>query len=66
MNIIYKEGESHTNADGLIRLPLDNAKSNPDSEPEVAANIPIHFIEIYRRKIFRISEWELGSGTLSD
>ncbi|MBW0585924.1 hypothetical protein O181_125639 [Austropuccinia psidii MF-1] len=29
MTIIYKEGKSHTNADGLRRWPLDNVKSNP-------------------------------------
>ncbi|MBW0583407.1 hypothetical protein O181_123122 [Austropuccinia psidii MF-1] len=29
MTIIYKEGKSHTNADGLSRWPLDNVKSNP-------------------------------------
>ncbi|MBW0498564.1 hypothetical protein O181_038279 [Austropuccinia psidii MF-1] len=42
MAIIYKEGNNHTNADGLRRWPLDNVKSNPDYEPEVAAKIPIH------------------------
>ncbi|MBW0461923.1 hypothetical protein O181_001638 [Austropuccinia psidii MF-1] len=29
MKIIYKEGKSHTNADGLIRWPQDNFTSNP-------------------------------------
>ncbi|MBW0468940.1 hypothetical protein O181_008655 [Austropuccinia psidii MF-1] len=29
MTIIYKAGESHTNADGLSRWPLDNFRSNP-------------------------------------
>ncbi|MBW0482110.1 hypothetical protein O181_021825 [Austropuccinia psidii MF-1] len=33
MNIIYKEGKSHTNADGLSRWPLDNVKSNTAYEP---------------------------------
>ncbi|MBW0540024.1 hypothetical protein O181_079739 [Austropuccinia psidii MF-1] len=28
MNIIYKEGKSHNNADGLSRWPLDNVKGN--------------------------------------
>ncbi|MBW0539542.1 hypothetical protein O181_079257 [Austropuccinia psidii MF-1] len=28
MTIIYKEGKSHKNADGLIRWPLDNVKGN--------------------------------------
>ncbi|MBW0578941.1 hypothetical protein O181_118656 [Austropuccinia psidii MF-1] len=35
MTIIYKEGKSHTNADGLSRWPLDNVKSNPAYDPEV-------------------------------
>ncbi|MBW0510365.1 hypothetical protein O181_050080 [Austropuccinia psidii MF-1] len=44
MTIIYKEGKSHTNADGLRRWRLDNFKSNPAYDPEVAAKIPIHFM----------------------
>ncbi|MBW0552245.1 hypothetical protein O181_091960 [Austropuccinia psidii MF-1] len=56
MTIIYKEGKSHTNADGLSRWPLDNVKSNPAYDPEVAAKIHIHFIEIDRRKNFRFAE----------
>ncbi|MBW0476591.1 hypothetical protein O181_016306 [Austropuccinia psidii MF-1] len=63
MTIIYKEGKSHTNSDGLSRWPLDNFKRNPAYEPEVAAKILIHFREIYRRKNFRFSEWAPGSGT---
>ncbi|MBW0523977.1 hypothetical protein O181_063692 [Austropuccinia psidii MF-1] len=63
MTIIYKEGKSHTNADGLRRWPLVNVKSNPAYDPEVAAKIPIHFLEIDRRKSFRFSEWAPGSGT---
>ncbi|MBW0503168.1 hypothetical protein O181_042883 [Austropuccinia psidii MF-1] len=63
MTIIYKEGESHTNADGLGSLLLDNVKSNPAYDPEVASKIPIHFMEIDRRKNFRFSEWAPGSGT---
>ncbi|MBW0558279.1 hypothetical protein O181_097994 [Austropuccinia psidii MF-1] len=62
MTIIYKEGKSHTNADGLSRWPLDNVKSNPDYDPEVEAKIPIHFMEIYRKKNFRIYEWAPESG----
>ncbi|MBW0470911.1 hypothetical protein O181_010626 [Austropuccinia psidii MF-1] len=64
MTIIYKEVESHTNADGLSRWPLDNIKSNPDYAPEVAAKIPIHFMEIDRRKNVRFSEWAPESGIL--
>ncbi|MBW0492879.1 hypothetical protein O181_032594 [Austropuccinia psidii MF-1] len=41
----------------------DNVKSNLAYDPEVAANIPIHFMEINRRKNFRFSEWAQGSGT---
>ncbi|MBW0469252.1 hypothetical protein O181_008967 [Austropuccinia psidii MF-1] len=63
MNIIYKEGESHTNAYVLSRWPLDNAKRNPAYDPEVATKIPIHFMEIDRRKNFRFSEWAPESGT---
>ncbi|MBW0483542.1 hypothetical protein O181_023257 [Austropuccinia psidii MF-1] len=35
ITIIYKEGKSHTNADGLSRWPLDNVKSNPVYGSEV-------------------------------
>ncbi|MBW0579776.1 hypothetical protein O181_119491, partial [Austropuccinia psidii MF-1] len=63
MTIIYKEGKSHINADGLSRWPLDNVKSNPASDPEVSGKIPIHFMEIDRRKKFRFSEWAPESGT---
>ncbi|MBW0495748.1 hypothetical protein O181_035463 [Austropuccinia psidii MF-1] len=64
MTIIYKEGKSHTNADALSRWPLDNVKINPAYDPEVAAKIPIHFMEIDRKKNFIFSEWEPESGTL--
>ncbi|MBW0569544.1 hypothetical protein O181_109259 [Austropuccinia psidii MF-1] len=64
ITIIYKEGKSHTNADGLIRWPLDNVKSNPAYDPEVAAKIPIHFMEMDRKKNFIFSEWAPESGTL--
>ncbi|MBW0589684.1 hypothetical protein O181_129399 [Austropuccinia psidii MF-1] len=64
MTIIYKEGKSHTHADGLSRWQLDYIKSNPAYDPEVAAKIPIHFMEINRRKNFIFSEWAPGSGTL--
>ncbi|MBW0468304.1 hypothetical protein O181_008019 [Austropuccinia psidii MF-1] len=63
MTIIYKEGNLHTNADGLSRWPLDNVKSNPNSDPEVAEKIPIHFIKMDRRRKFRFSEWAPESGT---
>ncbi|MBW0487654.1 hypothetical protein O181_027369 [Austropuccinia psidii MF-1] len=43
MTIIYKEGKSHKTADGLRRWPLENVKSNPAYEPEVAAKIPTPF-----------------------
>ncbi|MBW0517918.1 hypothetical protein O181_057633 [Austropuccinia psidii MF-1] len=64
MKIIYKEGKSHTNEDGLSRWPLDNVKSSPTYDPGVAAKIPITFMEIDRKKNFILSEWALGSGTL--
>ncbi|MBW0579749.1 hypothetical protein O181_119464 [Austropuccinia psidii MF-1] len=57
MTIIYKEAKSHSNADGLSRWLLDNVKSNPAYDPEVAAKITIHSLEIDRRKNFRFSEW---------
>ncbi|MBW0518282.1 hypothetical protein O181_057997 [Austropuccinia psidii MF-1] len=56
MTIIYKEGKSYTNADGLSRWPLDNFKSNPDYDPEVSEKIPFHFMEIDRSRNFRFSE----------
>ncbi|MBW0492802.1 hypothetical protein O181_032517 [Austropuccinia psidii MF-1] len=64
MNITYKEGKSHTNADGLSQWPLDNVKRNPAYDPEVEAKIPIHFMEIDWKKNFRVSEWAPESGTL--
>ncbi|MBW0592130.1 hypothetical protein O181_131845 [Austropuccinia psidii MF-1] len=63
ITIIYKEGKTHTNADGLIRWPLDNFKRNPAYDPEVSAKIPIHLMEIDRRQNFRFSEWTPGVGT---
>ncbi|MBW0470120.1 hypothetical protein O181_009835 [Austropuccinia psidii MF-1] len=63
MNIIYKEGQSHTNANGLSRWPLDNVKTHPAYDPEVAAIITIHFMEVDKRKNFRFSEWAPESGT---
>ncbi|MBW0588929.1 hypothetical protein O181_128644 [Austropuccinia psidii MF-1] len=63
MTIIYKEGKSHTNSDGLSRWSLDNVKRNPAYDPEVAAKIPIHFMEIDRTRNFRLSEWAPESGT---
>ncbi|MBW0486343.1 hypothetical protein O181_026058 [Austropuccinia psidii MF-1] len=63
MNIRYREVKSHTDADGLRRWPLDNFRSNPAYDPEVAAKIPIHLMEINRKKNFRFSEWAPESGT---
>ncbi|MBW0564412.1 hypothetical protein O181_104127 [Austropuccinia psidii MF-1] len=63
MTIIYKEGKIHTNEVGLSRWPLDNVKSYPAYHPEVAAKIPIHFMEIDRKKNFIFSEWAPESGT---
>ncbi|MBW0558180.1 hypothetical protein O181_097895 [Austropuccinia psidii MF-1] len=63
MTIIYKEGKSHINADGLSRWPLENVKRNPAYDPEVESKIPIHFMQIDRGKNFRFYEWEPRSGT---
>ncbi|MBW0534286.1 hypothetical protein O181_074001 [Austropuccinia psidii MF-1] len=63
MTIIYKERKSHSIVDGLSRWPLDNVRSNPVYDTEVAAKIPIHCMEIDRNKNFRFSEWEPGNGT---
>ncbi|MBW0541808.1 hypothetical protein O181_081523 [Austropuccinia psidii MF-1] len=63
MTIIYKEVKHHTNADGLSRWPLDNVKINQAYGPEVAAKIPIHFMEIDTRKNFKFSEWAPGIDT---
>ncbi|MBW0513050.1 hypothetical protein O181_052765 [Austropuccinia psidii MF-1] len=64
LTIIYKEVQSHNNADGLSRLPLDNVKSNPAYDPEVVAKISIHFMKIDRRKNFRLYEWAPEGGAL--
>ncbi|MBW0526881.1 hypothetical protein O181_066596 [Austropuccinia psidii MF-1] len=63
MTIIYKEGKSHTSEDVTSRCPLENFKTNPAYDPEVATKIPFHFMEIDRRNKFRFSEWEPGIGT---
>ncbi|MBW0475605.1 hypothetical protein O181_015320 [Austropuccinia psidii MF-1] len=64
MTIIYNKFKVHTNADGVSRWPLKNFKSNPAYYPEVAAKIPIHFMEIDRSKNLRFSEWAPDRGTL--
>ncbi|MBW0506876.1 hypothetical protein O181_046591 [Austropuccinia psidii MF-1] len=56
ITIVYKEVISHTNADGLSRWPLVNLKRKPAYHPEVAAKIPIHLVEIDRKKNFKFSE----------
>ncbi|MBW0506550.1 hypothetical protein O181_046265 [Austropuccinia psidii MF-1] len=45
------------------RWPLYNVKSSPAYDPEVEDEIPIHFMEIDRRKNFKFSEWAPESGT---
>ncbi|MBW0472758.1 hypothetical protein O181_012473 [Austropuccinia psidii MF-1] len=60
--IIYKEGKTHTNSDGLSRWTLDIVKGNPAYDPEVEAMIPMHFMDIDRRKNFSFSEWAPESG----
>ncbi|MBW0531299.1 hypothetical protein O181_071014 [Austropuccinia psidii MF-1] len=56
IKIIYKEDKSHTNSDSLRKWPLENVKNNPDYYPEVSSKIPIHSMEIDRRKNLRSSE----------
>ncbi|MBW0496452.1 hypothetical protein O181_036167 [Austropuccinia psidii MF-1] len=63
MTIIYKEGKSNVNVDDLRRWPLDNVKHNPAYDIEVAAKVPLHFMEIDRRKNFKFSEWDPKDGT---
>ncbi|MBW0480453.1 hypothetical protein O181_020168 [Austropuccinia psidii MF-1] len=63
MNIIYKEGKSHTNEGGISIWPLENVKRNSAYDPEVADKIPIHLMEIDRRKNFNFSAWAPGSGS---
>ncbi|MBW0546198.1 hypothetical protein O181_085913 [Austropuccinia psidii MF-1] len=63
MTIIYKEGKSHSQADGLSRWQLDNVKRDPAYDCEVAEKIPIHLMEIDRRTNFRFSEWAPERGT---
>ncbi|MBW0488649.1 hypothetical protein O181_028364 [Austropuccinia psidii MF-1] len=63
MTIIYKEGTSHTNADGVRTWPLDNVKCNPGYDPEASDKIPIQFMEIDKRKNFKFSEWAPEGGT---
>ncbi|MBW0481684.1 hypothetical protein O181_021399 [Austropuccinia psidii MF-1] len=57
MTIIYKQGKSHTKADGLSRWPLDIVKNSPAYYSELAAKISIHIIEIDRKKKFRFANW---------
>ncbi|MBW0491277.1 hypothetical protein O181_030992 [Austropuccinia psidii MF-1] len=64
MTIIYKEGERNNNLDCLSIWPLDNVKGNPAYKPEVAAKIPIHFMEIDRRKDFKFSELKFGTSEI--
>ncbi|MBW0465776.1 hypothetical protein O181_005491 [Austropuccinia psidii MF-1] len=61
MTITYKEVKIHTYADGVSQWPLENVKSNRDFDPEVAANIPIHFMEIDRKKNLILFEWAPAS-----
>ncbi|MBW0552797.1 hypothetical protein O181_092512 [Austropuccinia psidii MF-1] len=45
-------------------MALDNVKSNPAYDPEVAAKIHIHLMEINRKKNIRFSELAPESNTL--
>ncbi|MBW0476663.1 hypothetical protein O181_016378 [Austropuccinia psidii MF-1] len=64
MTIIYKEVKIHYNADGLSIWPLYNVKSNPAYDPKVASKIPVHFVEIDRRRNFKFTGWAPEGGTL--
>ncbi|MBW0487861.1 hypothetical protein O181_027576 [Austropuccinia psidii MF-1] len=45
-------------------MAIDNLKSNPAYKQEVYAKIPIHFMEIDRKRNLKSSEWAPGSGSL--
>ncbi|MBW0497783.1 hypothetical protein O181_037498 [Austropuccinia psidii MF-1] len=62
MSIRYKEGTSPTNAADLSILPLENVKINLAYDSQADAKIPIHFMEIDRRKNFTFSEWAAEFG----
>ncbi|MBW0472370.1 hypothetical protein O181_012085 [Austropuccinia psidii MF-1] len=64
MTNIYKGGQRHTNANGLIGWPFTNFKSNLDCDPEIGVKISIHFMEVDRRKTIRFLEWAQESGTI--
>ncbi|MBW0473547.1 hypothetical protein O181_013262 [Austropuccinia psidii MF-1] len=59
MTIIYKEGKSHNNADGHWIMSKAIQIMTLKQRPQV----PIHFMEIDRKKNCRFSEWEPESGT---
>ncbi|MBW0522324.1 hypothetical protein O181_062039 [Austropuccinia psidii MF-1] len=58
MKTIHKEGKIQTNADDPSRCTLDNVKRNPAYDQEVAAKIPISFMEVDRGRKFGFLEWE--------
>ncbi|MBW0494750.1 hypothetical protein O181_034465 [Austropuccinia psidii MF-1] len=45
------------------QMEMDNFKRHPAYDPEVSAKIPIHLMEIDRRKNVRFSEWAPECGT---
>ncbi|MBW0577297.1 hypothetical protein O181_117012 [Austropuccinia psidii MF-1] len=57
ITIIYKEGKSPTNIDGLCRWLLENDKSNAAYVPELYAKVPIHSIETDGKNKSRFFEW---------
>ncbi|MBW0466150.1 hypothetical protein O181_005865 [Austropuccinia psidii MF-1] len=63
ITIISKERESYTNLDVLTRWPPDNLKNNQSYDPDVEVKIPIHFMEIDRKRKLRFSELALGGST---
>ncbi|MBW0465307.1 hypothetical protein O181_005022 [Austropuccinia psidii MF-1] len=58
MTSIYKEGNRHSNEDGLSLWTLENVQRNPAYDPEIASKIHINFKEIDRKKNFKFSQGE--------
>ncbi|MBW0464854.1 hypothetical protein O181_004569 [Austropuccinia psidii MF-1] len=46
-----------------MQMAAGNVKIKRPHDPEVAAKIPIHFIEIDGRKAFKLSQWAPEGGT---
>ncbi|MBW0485213.1 hypothetical protein O181_024928 [Austropuccinia psidii MF-1] len=55
ITIIFKEYKRYTNADGPSRWKPDIVEISLDYDPEVAANNPIYFMKICRKRNFKFS-----------